>query len=66
MGKVNLCIAASLDGYIADSRGSVDFLFEKPRIEPDPDYRRFYDNEVEIILFGSTTYRQMVDRKSVV
>lgn len=63
MGKVNLCIAASLDGYIADTKGSVDFLFEKKRVEPDDDYKNFYA-DVECILFGSATYRQLVEEIS--
>jgi dihydrofolate reductase len=63
MGKINLCIAASLDGYIADRDGKVDFLFENPRHEPDPDYRSFYEN-VEIIAFGSETYRQITQEIS--
>ncbi|MDR1531092.1 MAG: dihydrofolate reductase family protein [Clostridiales bacterium] len=60
MGRLILCIAESLDGYIADKRGSVDFLFEKPRIEPDNEYTSFY-KEVESILFGSATYDQIVE-----
>ncbi|MDR1131675.1 MAG: dihydrofolate reductase family protein [Oscillospiraceae bacterium] len=63
MGKLCLCIAASLDGYIADDKGSVDFLFEKPRIDPDPEYLRFYA-EVESILFGSVSYRQITQEIS--
>jgi dihydrofolate reductase len=60
---INLCIAASLDGYIADSAGKVDFLFEKPRVEPDDDYKRFYAG-VEAILFGSVTYKQLTEQIS--
>jgi dihydrofolate reductase len=63
MGKIVLCIAASLDGYIADEKGSVDFLFEKARTGPDDDYMRFYAG-VECILFGSATWRQMVEEIS--
>ncbi|GHT94458.1 dihydrofolate reductase [Spirochaetia bacterium] len=58
MGNINLCIAMSLDGFIADKAGKVDFLFEKPRIEPDEDYKRFYAG-VDIIIYGSVTYKQL-------
>ncbi|MDR1061130.1 MAG: dihydrofolate reductase family protein [Clostridiales bacterium] len=63
MGKIVLCIAASLDGYIADEKGGVGFLFEKARTEPDDDYARFYAG-VECMLFGSATWRQMVEEIS--
>jgi dihydrofolate reductase len=63
MGKINLCIAMSLDGYIADAAGKVDFLFEKKRVEPDEDYAEFYRN-VDLIMFGSRTYKQIVDEIS--
>jgi dihydrofolate reductase len=57
-GKIVLCIAASLDGYIADSRGKVDFLFEKKRVEPDDGYTRFYEG-LDMILFGDAAFRQI-------
>lgn len=60
MGKIILCIAASVDGFIADSAGSVDFLFEKPRVEPDTDYTAFYAS-VTSIVFGSASYRQIIE-----
>lgn len=63
MGKINLCIAASLDGFIADSKGSVAFLFEQPRVQPDPAYQQFFEN-VENILFGSVSYRQIAEEMS--
>jgi dihydrofolate reductase len=60
MAKVYLTIAQSLDGYIADSDGSYQFLFEKKRTERDADYEEFY-NSLSMILFGKNTYRQMLD-----
>lgn len=56
--KIVLCIAVSLDGFIADKDGGVDFVFERPTSEPDLLYRQFYDS-IDLILYGSATYRQM-------
>jgi len=48
----------SLDGYIADSNGSVDWMTGAPNI--DYGFQDFY-NEVGTVLLGSTTYRYMLE-----
>ncbi|MDR0468816.1 MAG: dihydrofolate reductase family protein [Peptococcaceae bacterium] len=58
MRKIILCIAISLDGYIADKDGKVDFVFESRADEPDTAYQEFYSS-IDRILYGSATYRQM-------
>jgi dihydrofolate reductase len=60
MGQVYLTIAQSLDGYIADDKGSWRFLFERPRHESDADYAKFF-SEIGMILFGKVSYRQMLE-----
>ena len=40
--KLILYIAMSLDGYIADQGGGVDFLYETPSPTPDLGYEAFY------------------------
>lgn len=60
MKKVVLYIAASLDGYIADARGSVDWLGGDGS---EPDKHGSYDEFIKTIgtvVFGFTTYNQIV------
>ncbi|QIL76390.1 dihydrofolate reductase family protein [Hymenobacter sp. HDW8] len=58
MRKVVLYIAASLDGYIASSNGSVDWL---PPILPESDYGYAdFLASVDATLMGRTTYEQML------
>lgn len=57
MSKTTLYIASTLDGYIADQKGGVDFL-DKYNIEnEDYGYQKFYDS-VGCLVLGSTTYKQ--------
>ncbi len=58
MAKVVLYIATSLDGYIARSNGSVDWL---PMGEADEDfgYADFYES-VDVLAMGRTTYEQVL------
>lgn len=58
--KLILYIAASLDGYIADAKGGVDFLYETPSPSPDTAYEAFYDS-VHALIMGGRTYRQIVE-----
>jgi dihydrofolate reductase len=58
MRKVVIYIAASLDGYIADSEGSVDWL---PPVSVDEDYGYTeFLATVDATLLGRTTYDQVL------
>jgi dihydrofolate reductase len=58
MRKVVLYIAASLDGYIADTVGSVDWL---PPVSGDEDYGYTeFLATVDTILLGRVTYEQVL------
>lgn len=56
--KTILYIAMSLDGYIADIKGGIDWLSEFEG-EGDFGYSEFYDT-VDTILMGRTTYEQIL------
>lgn len=47
----------SLDGYIADENGSVEWL-ESVDSEGDAGYEAFFDN-VDTVVMGRTTYQQI-------
>ncbi|SMP70449.1 dihydrofolate reductase family protein [Anoxynatronum buryatiense] len=53
--------AASLDGYIADDRNSLEWLFQLGDPE-DTEFDRFYD-QVGTIAMGSTTYQWIYDHQ---
>ncbi len=60
MNKVKLYIATSLDGYIADTSGNVNFL---DTFEPTQDaidaYNSFY-NSIGTVIMGNSTYKQVI------
>ena len=59
MRKAILYIAMSLDGYIADARGGVDWLTgDGSEPEHEGSYPAFY-NAVDTVIMGHTTYRQI-------
>lgn len=62
MRKVTLYIAMSLDGYIADARGGVDWLQEDDGGDGGP-YERFL-REIDTVVMGWNTYRQVVTELS--
>jgi dihydrofolate reductase len=53
MRKIKLYIASSLDNFIANENGSIDWLFG----DADYGYSEFYDS-VDAILIGRKTYEQ--------
>lgn len=62
--KVILYIAQSLDGFIADSAGSVDWISGDDRhYEGDYGYSEFI-NGIDTVIIGYKTYRQIVDELS--
>ena len=64
MGKVVLYLAMSIDGYIADKQGGVDWLAGDGS-QPDApgSYPAFLDT-VDAIVMGWTTYHQLVTELS--
>ncbi len=61
MRKIKLYIATSLDGFIADMDGGLDWLTAYPNPEQsDYGYRDFY-NTVDILIMGGSTYQSIVD-----
>ena len=63
MRKVILYIAMSLDGYIADSGGGVDWLSEYGGSAGDDGYQEFAA-EVDTVVMGMNTYRQITTELS--
>ncbi len=63
--KVILYIATSLDGYIADKNGSIDFLSENSgESQDDCGYGKLL-HDVDTIIMGSKTYLQIVNELAV-
>ena len=64
MGKIVLYLAISVDGYLADEQGGVDWLVGDGS-EPDApgSYPAFLDT-VDAIVMGWTTYHQLVTELS--
>ncbi|MCI8669848.1 MAG: dihydrofolate reductase [Lachnospiraceae bacterium] len=64
MRKVVLYIAMSLDGYIADSHGGVEWLKGQGNDEENIDtYSEFVEN-IDTVLMGWNTYHQIVTELS--
>lgn len=64
MRKISLFIAMSLDGYISDSNGRVDWLKGQGSDNENIDtYSEFIKN-IDTILMGWNTYRQIVTELS--
>lgn len=64
MRKVRLFIAMSLDGYIADSYGRVDWLNGQGNNDEDIDtYSEFVKN-IDTVLMGWNTYNQIITELS--
>lgn len=64
MRKVSLFIAMSLDGYIADKKGGVDWLNgQDSGTETEDGYSTFIQ-DVDTVLMGWNTYHQIVTQLS--
>ncbi|WP_421000410.1 dihydrofolate reductase family protein [Carnobacterium maltaromaticum] len=63
--KVILYIATSIDGFIADSAGGIEWLSidETSELEKDETYNEFY-KEIDTVIMGRTTYDQVVNELS--
>ena len=64
MKNVILYIAVSLDGYIADSNGSVDWIKgQNEDMEMEDTFASFFQ-EVDTVVMGRKTYDQIVTQLS--
>jgi dihydrofolate reductase len=61
MSKVVYFTACSLDGFIADERNSLDWLFETPHADDESSWDDFIGS-VGPMCLGRTTYEWMLDR----
>lgn len=64
MKKVNLFIAMSLDGYIADSKGGVDWLKGQGNDNENIDVYSEFVKNIGTILMGWNTYHQIITELS--
>lgn len=64
MRKISLFIAMSLDGYIADSKGSVDWLKGQGSDNENIDVYSEFVKNIDTILMGWNTYHQIVTELS--
>lgn len=63
MRKVVLFISMSLDGYLADTKGNIDWLNIEMN-EEDTTYEDFY-KDVDTVLLGYNTYEQVTTQLAV-
>lgn len=64
MREVVLYIAVSLDGYIADSKGSVDWISgQDESVELEDSFTPFFSG-VDTVVMGKKTYHQVVSELS--
>ena len=64
MRKVILFIAMSLDGYIADKYGNVDWLNGQDKNEENIDTYSIFIKDIDTVIMGWHTYHQIVTELS--
>lgn len=64
MKKISLFIAMSLDGYIADSKGSVEWLTGQGNDDDNIDSYSEFVKDIDIVIMGWNTYHQIVTELS--
>ena len=64
MKKISLFIAMSLDGYIADSKGSVDWLAGQGNEDENVDAYSEFVKDIDTVIMGWNTYHQIVTELS--
>ena len=63
MKKISLFIAMSLDGYIADSKGSVDWMVGQGEDDNMDSYFGFV-KDIDTVIMGWNTYHQIITELS--
>lgn len=62
--KVILYISQSLDGFIADSKGNVDWILgNNENYDSDYGYETFI-KDIDTVILGATTYKQIINELS--
>ncbi len=64
MKKISLFIAMSLDGYIADSKGSVEWLTGQGNDDDNIDSYSEFVKDIDTVIMGWNTYHQIVTELS--
>ena len=64
MKKISLFIAMSLDGYIADSKGSVNWLSGRGNDDDSIDVYSEFVKDIDTVIMGWNTYHQIVTELS--
>ena len=64
MKKITLFIAMSLDGYIADSKGSVSWLGGQGNADDNIDSYSEFVKDIDTVIMGWNTYHQIVTELS--
>lgn len=64
MKKISLFIAMSLDGYIADGKGSVDWLTGQGNGDESVDAYSEFVKDIDTVIMGWNTYHQIVTELS--
>lgn len=64
MKKISLFIAMSLDGYIADRKGSVNWLVGHDNDDDSVDTYSEFVKEIDTVIMGWNTYHQIVTELS--
>ena len=64
MKKISLFIAMSLDGYIADSEGSVSWLSGQGNDDSNIDAYSDFVKDIDTVIMGRNTYHQIVTELS--
>jgi dihydrofolate reductase len=65
MGVTQFFTAMSLDGYLADEQGSLDWLFNSPHGEGGEDRWGNFFSRVGAMAMGATTYRWALDHDAL-
>jgi len=64
MSRTQYFTATSLDGFLADPDGSLDWLFRAPHGDDGERWERFF-SQVGAMAMGATTYRWVLDHEKL-